>query len=215
MFRYYISVLILTLTTVSCDNNSEKETKYLSIQPGPENGKDAQIALYKPDENFSDEQYLLGFSWTILNKPNICRSLISFPLLGINNLSKIDSAFMSLTVIPGVGTNAKLSIPSGNNELVFRRVVENWNRDSVTWFQSPKTAEINEVYSQKLDSSSVGNKIIIDVTKMLQDGIVENTKEFGISFKLVNEQPYSVVMFASSENDSVAYRPKLEIYYKE
>lgn len=214
---FYILSLASVFAIEGCTENKSKKSvsKSLIIQPGIEDGKDAVITFYTPDVNRSTEDFVHGFSWTIFNDPVVGRGYISFDINNLSSSTIADSAILSLTVLEYSTYNSLLFGASGNNELVFQRIIEPWKEDSITWFNSPETTSENEIHTQKLDSNSVNTILCIDVTKMLNDALEEQEKEFGISFKLINEQPYSIAMFASSEHDSVAYRPKLEIYYKE
>lgn len=218
--RNFKNMLIfgMAILVVSCVETRDTKpliSKSLIIQPGPEISKDVQISLYEPNKIYKDEEYLMAFSWTILNNPVINRSFISFDITELKDIVELDSAFVTLTIIPGSGSNMEMITPSGNNEIKVQRILESWIADSTTWFNAPQLSDDNVIIVSTKDTSHLHTGLKLNVKKMFGDNLKSENNEFGISYKLTNEEPYSVIMFASSEHDSIAYRPKLEVFYKE
>ena len=177
--------------------------------------KDAMIREYNgigDGNNYGTVQYLNMHAWTNGGIPVTHRSLIDFDLSTIPSNSFIQSAFLFLYVDINVNTFPGGHYPlSGSNECIIKRVITNWNEISVTWNNQPGTTTSNQT---NIPQSTASNQdYIIDVTNLIQDMNNDTLNSFGFLIKLINENYYRRMIFASKDNPNREKHPKLQVTY--
>lgn len=201
--------LVVVMLISSCS------VKRLSVTPvGSERG-DAVFGLIVPNNNYGKIEDIHIYSWTQGGELNINRVLIDFNLDKIPTTAKIDKATLSL-YFNTTSAYDKIIDKTGNqgqDSIVIRRVISDWNENYVTWNRQPETTEENQVVILRLENPRA-DYINIDITSITQD-IVSNEADnrYGIMVKLYNEKPYNVVFFSSGNHPNAELHPKLNISY--
>lgn len=196
------------------------DVKMISLQPGPDKGKDAMISNLEPDKNFGGHKY---FEATFLSEPVLTvmrsnRSLIFFDLGTIPKSAVIRKVVLKLTYdlpIPFDNTVFKPEVyPSAGIAWyggVLQQVVEPWEESAVTWNNQPKTIEANQVFLAPFIRNT--NFIEVDVTKLFVNSAANALPNHGMMFRLWPTDNFPGFRFASSDFPEPSYRPKLNIYY--
>ncbi|MCK9398783.1 MAG: DNRLRE domain-containing protein [Bacteroidales bacterium] len=204
------TIFLIGFIMFSFLKNADSQTTVV-LQPGPES-KDAQLWTIMPNNNYGNSPKFVCSGWTHYGEPGVNRSLIDF----------------DLSVIPenAVITDAKLSFyfvcleptyfgHTGNNEAYLQLITETWEEDSVTWNTQPMTTEADQLYLPP-STDPYQDYTDIDVTALIGKLYAEPDDYHGLMLKLLNEYPYNCLLFASSDyNDTIEFRPKLEITYIE
>lgn len=217
-------IVIPCITIIACSSSIETKKIYktYTVQPGAEEGKDAEIwnlapytsysnySGYCDTTNFGNKPYFRAASWTYFGEKAIHRSYIQFNIQAIPSKSIIDSAFLYLYSDTSTG-----QFQSGENDLYIKPVLEFWNESKLTWYNQPEvlddTSKYKFVYVPKSKSESQDYKI--EITSLLKYWIEDQNKNYGMQISLADENLYSRAFFASSDNSKVVLRPKLEVYY--
>ncbi|MCB0819892.1 MAG: DNRLRE domain-containing protein [Bacteroidetes bacterium] len=140
---------------------------------------------------------------------NSNRGLIQFDFSGIPAGSTIISASLHLYKIPAIGFLVDHTI--GNNESYMQRVTASWNQSTVTWNNAPAATSTGQAV---LAASVVGNQNYdVDLTSLVQYHLDNPASNFGYLFRLANETPTRVMMFASDVNSDISLRPTLSVVY--
>jgi len=181
------------------------------LQPNAVNGQDAYIDSRLPNTNYGAIEDFISSAWTNSGSPTIVRSLVNFDLTGIPPNATINSASLSLYAYNSVG-NQTHSTLSGSNASTLQRVTSNWAENSVTWNTQPTTTALNQV-TLAASTSTNQNYTNIDVTNLVVDMQNNPSSSFGFMLKLITEQYYRKMVFASSDNLDANLHPKLEICY--
>ena len=183
----------------------------LTLQPDSVCGKDALIRSLSLNTNFGNNIDFNAHSWTNQGAPVDHRSLIEFDLSYIATSSTIISAYLSLYSYnsPAVGSHSTLS---GSNEAVIQRITSPWNENTVTWGNQPIGSPINQVILPQ-STNPIQDYLNIDVTNLVQDMISTPSTGHGFLFKLITEQYYRRMLFASSDNPINNFHPKLVVTY--
>ncbi len=198
--------------------------KVLSLQPGPEKGKDALVSNLEPDKNFGGHKY---FEATFLSEPLLTvmrsnRSLIKFNLDSLPESAVLKKIILTLSYdfpVPYDISIFKPDIyPSPGIDWyggVLQQIVEQWEEDKVTWNSQPKTTDINQVFIPPFNRNI--NFINIDVTRLfLPPATTSDGTEIpnhGMLFRLWPADKFPGFRFASSDFPEPNMRPKLTIYY--
>ncbi len=201
----------------------DQNNDIFTLQPGPDDGKDANIYSHQPDRNYgsplSDNPHDAAYSiiidsWTRDAGIYIHRSLLSFNLENITDANKISKAYLSLYFdsttyhwdAAGFGNY-------GQNEAVIQRITESWEEHIVTWNNQPATTNLNQVFLPQ-SQSQTQDYLNIDVTLLVKDMIAHPNTSDGFMIKLLNEGSiYHSLVFASSDNFNPSKHPKLTIEY--
>jgi hypothetical protein len=185
--------------------------KTLVLQPGPE-GKDAIVSSLRHDQNYGVYQNIYMSSWTNDGELNNVRTYIDFNLTAIPSSAKIISAKLYLYWDYANGFGYQVSPHSGDNAFTVTRVTGYWGEYSLTWDNQPNVTYEDSVY---VPQSVYGDQnYVIDITQLAQDYINDPQHSFGFMCKLINENPYSLVILAASDHFDPAVRPKLVISYQ-
>lgn len=190
--------------------NSLSQTT-ITLQPGPTDGKDAQLRIQYPDTSSGTQPDFKAIIWTCGGMPCGSRGLIEFDLSAIPQDATINNASLSLYYNPTSGDPGHSTL-SGSNACWLRRVTSYWSEDSVTWDTQPSTSQNNQVNlpASTYDTVDYPN---INVTQLIQDMLINPDSSFGFMLLLQTESPYRSLIFASSDHLDSNLWPKLEISY--
>jgi len=153
------------------------------------------------------------YTWTVNGTPVTGRALLKFSLSSIPAGSKIISAKLSLYGYPVKFKS--FAIPQGNagdDVVILRRVVDDWDENKVTWNNQPKISAEDEIALPVSTSTWNFDIIDADVTQLIEK--MRATNNYGFSIRLRTEETYRSIGFLSSEYPDVTKRPKLVITYK-
>jgi hypothetical protein len=206
-------VALMGLTHSSCKKAAKCDCPFDTVaiarifQPGPDNGKDAVVESILPAQNFGDVPFFSVFSWTNSGVFNSSRALIEFDLSSVPPGTTIKSAKLYLYW----DSYGNLSEHTGENGLLIKRIIEQWDENKVTWDSIPLVSDSLKITVAR--SKSTDQNYIIDATDMVQDMINNPTANHGFMFMLQEELPYRLVIWASSENSNIQKRPRLVVMY--
>ena len=203
-------IILLLLTGIALSLLVSAQTTIV-LQPDAIQGKDAYLRSLSPNDNFGAHPDLAAHAWTFDGNEVIARGIIDFDLSGIPGGATINAARLSLYSYnsPANGAHSTLS---GSNESTISRVTSSWDENTVTWNNQPSTTTQNQVLLPA-STNPIQDYPNIDVTDLVQDMIDDPGNSHGFLFKLVTEQYYRRMLFASSDNADPALHPKLEICY--
>ena len=202
---------LVTILTCSFIPQLIKSQTTIILKPGPSTGKDAYIESIFNTLNFGTHDDFASIAWTNSGNPVLARGLIEFDLSSIPAGATITNAFLSLYSYNSPH-NQSHSTLSGSNESVIQRITTSWDENTVTWNNQPNTTTQNQVFLPA-SASSIQHYLNIDVTKLAQDIVANPTNSYGFMLKLVNEQYYRKMVFASSDNPNSALHPTLKVCF--
>jgi hypothetical protein len=217
----FANIIILIFLILSCEkedcdnlcNCEDSELKYDSIilQPDANQGKDAFLFDMHPEQNFGISHDFAAMAWTNTGIPVTVRGLIEFDLSEIPSNATIDSAYLSLYSYdsPSNGSHSSLS---GTNASILLRIIDDWSESTVTWNNQPSTTNKNIVFLQE-PNESIQHYLNINVTSLIRDATSDTITTFGLMIRLVEEEYYRRMVFASSDNENSELHPFLTIYY--
>ena len=182
----------------------------LTLQPGPEQGKDAKVWSIHADSNFAGDTELKANAWTWFGDAGVERSLFEFNLGNIPVNATICYAYLSLYASPETSSQTNAEI-SGSNAGHLYRIVDPWDEATVTWNTQPGYSTTNAVMIAASDIP-YDSLIAIDITTLMQD-MISNPAAHGFMFKLDDELYYRRRIFASSDATDTTHHPKLELCY--
>ncbi|MFN8239720.1 MAG: DNRLRE domain-containing protein [Bacteroidales bacterium] len=189
----------------------------LTIQPGPEAGKDAMISNLEPDKNFGGHKY---FEATFLSEPvlTVMRTNKSFIFFNLNQLPKsavIRKVMMTLTYELPIPFDSASIKPAGTSTkfigCALQQIIEPWEENTITWNKQPAATEINQVLIAPFIRNI--NMIQVDVTRLFVNSAANALPNHGIKFTEYPDNSWPGMRFVSSDHPTAAYRPKLTIYY--
>lgn len=185
----------------------------VTLQPNAANGKDAVIWDLQPSSNFGNHADFAAVAGTNSGNASILRSFIDFDWSVVPAGATINSAYLSLYSYnsPNNGTH---NTTSGSNASELRRVTSTWDESTINWGNQPATSTQNMV-TLPMSTSSIQDYLNIDVTALVQDMINNPSSGYGFMIKLVTEQYYRTMLFASSDNTDPNLHPKLVLTYTE
>jgi hypothetical protein len=183
------------------------------LQPGPTKGKDASTnsRSYSVNVNNGSTPAFQARCWTWGGTPGCIRSFIQFDLSSIPDSSIINSAFLTLTHNETTDVPNGHSSASGSNTGYLRRISSTWNEFSITHNNQPTTVTTNQVILPT--STSILQDYTINVKALVQDMVKDSANSFGFMMRLITEQHYRALLFASSDYPDSTRWPKLEISY--
>ena len=180
------------------------------LQPGPE-GKDAIVHGFWPDRNLGDSNDLYIMAWTFSGgNPAAVRSYLEFDLSFLSAQAVIIEAKLSLFYQVGLENPGLTNY--GDNQSFIKRVITDWDEHLITWNNQPSTTDENAVW---LPSSTSPNQdyLDIDVTQLIQDIVTNPENSHGFCIKLVTEQEYRALCFATGDHVEKDLHPKLFLKY--
>ncbi|NNF01954.1 MAG: T9SS type A sorting domain-containing protein [Bacteroidia bacterium] len=143
----------------------------------------------------------------------VTRSLIDFDFRQIPNgviVTKAELYLYSDLNNNGQWSGGHTYSPLSNSSTA-RRIISPWTEHSVTWNNQPTTTLQNEVIVPV--STSSHQHYVLDVTSLVQDILLDTANSFGLQFKLNIETSYRKMVFASRNNATSTYHPKLIVEY--
>jgi hypothetical protein len=194
-------------------------TKVLYLQPGPEQGKDAMISNLEPDKNFGTHKY---FEATYISEPVLTvmrsnKSLIWFDLSQLPKPSVIKKVILKLSYDVPVPWDSTIFLSNSGATYstkpagVLQQIIEPWEEDQVTWNKQPKTIELNQVFIPPFIRNV--NFIEVDVTNLFVSVAANPLPNYGMLFKLNQNEKFKGFRFASSDFPLESLRPGLSVYY--
>ncbi|MCX6233897.1 MAG: PKD domain-containing protein [Bacteroidetes bacterium] len=210
MNRYFL-ILIVALTVGYIGPTQSQTT--ITLQPGPEDGKDAFISTYYPDQNYYYHIDYIAMAWTAGGIPFVVRSLIEFDLSVVPSGASIINASLSLYNSPDPTNNhGEHSSLSGPNTCWLQRITDEWDEYTVTWNNQPSTTTLHQVtLKQSVDPHQDYEDI--DVTQLIKDIIDNPETGHGFMIRLITEEYYRCMIFASSDHPDPNLHPKLAITF--
>ena len=178
------------------------------LQPGPE-GKDALVNNIFPDITHGNYQNLVATAGTNGGRLDTNRSFIQFDLSAIPQDAEILDAKLSLYF--AYDHNGEYS-HYGQNQAYLQRITNPWEESEATWHNQPRTTPINQVILPKSESSTQDYEDI-DVTLLVQDMFADPEHSFGFMIRMVTEEPYRRMFFASGDYEISDHHPKLVVTY--
>jgi len=196
--------------------NWNSQYQVITLQPGPEAGKDAMISNLEPDKNFGAHKY---FEATFLSEPvltvmRLNRSLIFFNLNQVPKSAIIKKVMLRLTYDLPIPWDSSQVVPTSSSNLiggVLQQITAPWEEGTVTWNNQPASIEANQVFIPPFIRNS--NIIEVDVTRLFVSPNASPLANHGMKFKLSNEENFPGFRFASSDFPEPLMRPKLTIFY--
>lgn len=186
--------------------------KKIILAPYTTSVEDATIGSIDPDGNYGSESYWGPYSWTQGGIVNDVRSLIRFGFDPIPANAKIQEALLVLYFDPFSPTLQPGH--TGNNSFSVRRITGPWEEMSVTWNNQPPTTSQDEVI---VPTSDFGfQNYVVNITDLVQDMRNDSINgNQGFMVQLLDEEPYSLSIFASKESADVSRHIQLWVTYKD
>ncbi len=219
--KYYylapLSKLIVTIAiAVLCCNASICQAgRTVILQPGPDDGKDADIFSHSDHNNlnFGESIWLRSQGWTRGGAPNILRGLIDFPIdqwvLCAQGFESIESVVLTLYMDPDYPWSNGGAY--GANASYLHPITEQWEENEVTWNTQPLFDASAYIY---IPTNNSYVSIDIDVTDLILDRLSAGHEFYGFLLKHVLEAEYRSMTFFSSDGPVPSLRPRLAITYK-
>lgn len=209
--KFIITSILLSSMTLNAQTSVTLTTSNNSI-------KDAWVWSYPPvaDINFGEanpsneglNNVIRSESWVWDTEADTIRGMLDFDLSAIPEGTTIIEANLSLFFY----SNPDFTQQVGDNDLLIQRIVEDWVEAEVNWINQPITSTLNEV-TLPSSESLVQDYPNINVTDLVQDMIDNSSMSFGFMLKMIEEEPYKGLTFASSEHIDSTLHPTLEIIY--
>ncbi|OFX87806.1 MAG: hypothetical protein A2W99_15935 [Bacteroidetes bacterium GWF2_33_16] len=200
--KNFLFVLLLFLSSFQLFS----QTTTIAIKA--EGNQDAIVSSYSPDNNYQNYTISFAHAWTNSGTPFTNRSFMGFDLSGIPSGTHIVEAKLSLYY--GVSVSGEHSTTSGSNASLLMRINQPWDASTLTWNNQPTATSTNQVILPKsIDPNQ--DYLNIDVTNLIKDMIQEGN--YGFLLKLVTEQYYRRLTFASANHAETSKHPMLVIKY--
>jgi hypothetical protein len=200
-FSYFVFYSIVSLA----------QNQMLTLKPGPTNGKDISVWNNASFQTGNTNE-LEAYAWTNQGTPGFKRILIDFDWSQIPSNAIIVSATLSLFHNPSGPSMPGHSQQSGSNASVLQRIISPWNELTVTWNTQPSTTTQNQIQIPATTSST--QNFHINVTSLVTDILSDPSNSHGFLLKLVTEQYYRSLIFASSDHADSTLWPELNIEYR-
>ncbi|MCX6233898.1 MAG: PKD domain-containing protein [Bacteroidetes bacterium] len=207
---YFLLIFLSIILYCKCTIFSQT---IIILQPDAEEGKDAPISDYNPNTNDGSRNELTALAWTQQGIPFLCRGVIEFDLTIIPEGSIITDALLSLFNNPeSSSNNGEHSSLSGSNACRILRITEEWDEFTVTWNNQPSVTTLHQVtLPQSIDPHQDYEDI--DVTQLVIDMIDNSEVSHGFMIRLITEEYYRCMTFASSDYTDPDLYPKLAITF--
>ena len=204
-------------------NQEQEADSILVIQPGPEDGFDAEVwnlqcsteyAIYSglcEDINEGEKPYIRVSSWTFWGALASHRSYLKFDFHELDDRYYLYKAKLHLYSDTSSGQTQ-----SGENTFIIHRVISGWDDNLIVWPTQPEIAyeEYLQDYLFVPKSYNESQDYIIDITEMVEYWLLYPEKNYGMRLSLKTEQPYRRVFWASSDNSDHQKHPKIELHLK-
>ena len=193
-------------------------TQILFLQPGPDGGKDAMISNIDPDKNFGTYSYFEASYMTAESALTVMRSrrsLIWFDLSTVPKAAVIKKVVLKLFYDIPIPWDSTIVVTSSSGATkpagLLQQIIEPWEESKVTWNNQPKTTELNQVSIAPFVRNV--NFIEIDVTGLFVSSATNTLPNYGLLFKLNQNDKFKGFRFTSSDYTDATMRPKLSIQY--
>jgi len=171
----------------------------ITIQPGPQQGKDASVNTVAPSDNYGNYNYLSIGNYA----GQISRSFLQFDLSSLPVDVVIVDAYLKL-----FPTNP------GDCSISLYQVTEGWEENTITWNNQPEFLTTPE--DTLTIPVIVFTWISWDITSLLQEWVDGSIDNYGIILKKDIELPMTNDLIQCYSSDSMfdpTLRPKLETTY--
>ncbi len=219
----FLAIFLLTIT--SCQIAFSQTT--VTFKPNAQIGKDANISIREytnmANENQATFNELLMDAWTYGGDFGICRGLIKFDeLASIPTEAVITDVKLKLyginppspqngnNVYPGSGLNEY------SNTVYFQRVTSAWDESTVTWNTQPTTSDSNQMIIPNSEAQYNWNYTIENSSALnawVQDMVSNPSTNHGFMLKLITEQTFRRMVFATSDYADSTKWPELQVTY--
>ncbi|HEV8283358.1 MAG TPA: DNRLRE domain-containing protein [Chitinophagaceae bacterium] len=197
-------------TTSVIVNQAAQQT--ITLQPSNNTANEANIAIVGSQNATSHDKDLDAGAWTNNGSPVYIRGSFKFDLSGIPANATIISAKLSLYSIPDPTNGDLINANSGtNNAMYIRRIISNWDGNTVTWQTQPATTTADQISIPHTNQPFL-DLIDLDV-KTLVDAM-RTGGNYGFMMTLQNETAYTIRQFCSSFHSNAAKHPKLVVIYQ-
>ncbi len=181
----------------------------LYLRPHHEEGKDKRInsvIVIPPDGT-----EFIANAWTWNGVPGNGRSAIEFDLSDIPNNADVLHAdlFLFAAMNPPSGNHSNRD---GSNTALLQRITSDWTENTLIWQNQPSTTTDNEVIIPA--SSDPLQNYQIDITRLVEDIIEDGKPNYGFMFRLVNENYYRRMNFATSNHPDTTLHPILIVEFE-
>ncbi|MBK9722461.1 MAG: DNRLRE domain-containing protein [Saprospiraceae bacterium] len=181
----------------------------LILQPDAIHGQDAFIFSIEPSTNYGDYPDLISFSWTFFGIEGQGNSLLKFDLSQIPQNLEIEHASMSL-FYNSLSSNQG---QSGNNACYLRKIISNWDENSVTWNTAPNSTATGAQYL-KTSNSMIQDYPNIDITDFVKEWYKNPSSNYGMILSLEDKSLFNSMKLCSSDYPDPIKRPILEVCFK-
>ena len=185
------------------------QTQTLIFSPGPSDGKCALVRTDFANVPFGTTPDFTSNAWTVSGTPVSLRSLIYFDLTPIPANAIIISATLSLYCNI---TSGYSQLQYGDNQSNLLVITQDWDKSLVTWNYQPSTTALNSVYLPS-STSNTQDYPSIDVKVPVMQMIANPASNFGWMIRLLTEQLYRSMVFASSSHPNTNWRPTLTVTF--
>lgn len=201
----------LVRTRIACPGNPPLSSIQVVLQPGPSDGQDGYTSTFN-STTLGGGQGLAISSWTTNGgMPVIYQGYFRFNLSGIPSTARIDSAFLTLTYYRGWFAEPNV----GNNPAYVQRVTSAWDQSTLTYATRPGSTTVGQISVPPAESFP-GIYQKLNITSLVTEMVANPATNFGFTIRMQDESPappYRGLLFATSENETPANRPKLVVYY--
>ncbi len=209
MKQLFISTSLLFLIVIT----SHAQFLY-ELQPGPEDANDAVVFSIIKDGFHHERESLTAYTWTYQGALAVKRFYISFDLSEIPDSLEIQKAELSL-YFNDTDPFESFDEHHGINPIRMYRVTEPWEESELNWNNQPEI-DIDNFITLPPSSSTTQDYLNIDVTDLFIELDGSPKEQYGMLIRMVDEQDfYRSVLFASSNHQNPAKRPKLTLTLNE
>ena len=202
-----ILIIVLYVSTVS------GQEFIIKLDRG-NSGMDAEVWSYQTGASNGGERESSNiYTWTRDSETIQKRSLINFDLSGLPDYELFESAELSLFFNPN-DQYESFDEHTGENAMFIKRIVTEWEEDTVWWGNQPLATEQNKIETVNSILPDQ-NYLDLDISPLIYDILLEQDSSFGIMLQMVNEiNPYKGCLFASSDHPNSNLHPCLRLNYK-
>ncbi len=225
MKKIIVSFLAMFLLTISSSQITFSQTT-VTFKPNAQIGKDTKIlnstvANYG-EINYGDDEGNIVSAWTGNGGILTQRSLIKFEELA----SIPTGAIITDVKLKLYGTNSLYphgnnvypgsSLSQHSNSSYLQRVTSAWDESTVTWNTQPTSTNVGQITIPASNSQYNWNYIIENSSALnawVQDMVSNPSTNYGFMLRLITEQEYRCLVFASSDNADSTLWPELQVTY--
>jgi len=183
-------------------------TYHIFVRLSPTTGSSGYIEDFWPNINLPAYAFE-GVAWTSGGFFYIGRSLLKYDFSFIPSNAIVLNAKLSLYHNP---TPDPPGGHAGANSCYLQKVTSNWDEYTVTWNNQPTTTALNQLILPA-STSSTQDYLDLDVMTLVSQMINNPSSNFGLMIKLLTEQSYRNLDFASGLCEDSTKRPRLELTY--